>query len=731
MKRGLVHSLIIAIIICLVGSLTIPWNNYLTDLTSLLLFKLRGPRQLTDEIIICRINAQDIDSDSTWNLSRDHYSDFVRAFSGTNIRAIGIDMLFNQADTSDSATDSTFAATIQSSRRVILPMVFQDLISNDQIGDKSAQFHLQSGVRPEYPIEPFRTASAGIGFSNLGDDKPFIKIPLIVETEHDTLLSFGVELARLYMGWGNDFRLDDKTAIFKDVNGRDHDIPLDKRGYLRLNHIGGIDEFTSVSFSELLKFSEIERFSQLVENRMIILTVSGPASSGSYTTPYGDDIPASLIHATLADNLINNSMIALLPPASHFLIIILMALLGFLAWHIERKRIIFVLMTAIFCAYAGMVYTAFTRFNLLIPIFYPIVCFVFTALVFALDRTHSRFLQEEAISDMLTVQVDKKMIELIEVKKTVKELREHIRGGVKISQNMLNLAEQREKEVHRLEKQLSYLKSYSFDARPQNNMSTTDIIYSNTSVMAQVMERVAQVSSDNMPVLLVGEPGTGKERIARAIHETSPRKNAPFWIVNCGALPEKLLNCEIFGYEKHILGENLLKCLSSFERIPDGTIYLDEITESSVAFQAQLANVIRQGAFERIGGKQPSKITSRIIIASAKDLQEEVKKMRFRSDLFSSVKEAMILIPPLRERIEDIPVLALNFLKKHTDSDAPAFSGDAIDIMQHYRWPGNVRELEIIILRAARLAKNQNRTVIKETDLPTHIKTTKSKTKPS
>ena len=105
--------------------------------------------------------------------------------------------------------------------------------------------------------------------------------------------------------------------------------------------------------------------------------------------------------------------------------------------------------------------------------------------------------------------------------------------------------------------------------------------------------------------------------------------------------------------------------------------------------------------------------------------------MRFRSDLFSSVKEAMILIPPLRERIEDIPVLALNFLKKHTDSDAPAFSGDAIDIMQHYRWPGNVRELEIIILRAARLAKNQNRTVIKETDLPTHIKTTKSKTKPS
>lgn len=237
-----------------------------------------------------------------------------------------------------------------------------------------------------------------------------------------------------------------------------------------------------------------------------------------------------------------------------------------------------------------------------------------------------------------------------------------------------------------------------------------DNIVSVSRKMKEALKLVEKVKNNDITVLITGESGTGKELIARAIHFNGDRREKPFIAINCAALPEKLLESELFGFEKGAFtGADKVK-VGKFEAAGDGTIFLDEIGEMDIALQAKLLRAIQERTFERIGATQPISVKARIVAATNKNLKSEWEKGSFRRDLFFRLSSFPIHLPPLRDRTEDIALLANHFLKANLErlgKDIKGISTSAIQMLEAYHWPGNIRELQNAIEYA---------TVITDTD---------------
>ncbi|RKY04365.1 Fis family transcriptional regulator [Candidatus Poribacteria bacterium] len=253
------------------------------------------------------------------------------------------------------------------------------------------------------------------------------------------------------------------------------------------------------------------------------------------------------------------------------------------------------------------------------------------------------------------------------------------------------------------------------------NPTFGDIIY-RSEKMAEVIEITKRVASVNSTVLIRGESGTGKELIARAIHQASPRRDGPFIPVNCGALPETLLESELFGHEKGAFTGAIARKLGRFELADGGTIFLDEIGDMPPALQVKLLRVLQDKQFERVGGTKTIKVDVRVIAATNQNLEKLMAEGKFREDLYYRLNVITIFIPPLRERPEDIPILAEHFLRKYcleTKKKIKGFAPETMDILMSYHWPGNVRELENAIEHAVVLAKGD---IITPEDLPFNLR---------
>ena len=227
--------------------------------------------------------------------------------------------------------------------------------------------------------------------------------------------------------------------------------------------------------------------------------------------------------------------------------------------------------------------------------------------------------------------------------------------------------------------------------------------------MQKVIELIKIVAKSNATVLITGESGTGKELVARAIHSQSYRKDKPFVPVSCAALPESLLESELFGHEKGAFtGAHALR-KGKIEFAHQGTLFLDEIGEMSANIQVHLLRVLEEREFARVGGNELIRVDVRVVSATNRDMKEAIASGKFREDLYYRLNVVTIDLPPLRDRKEDIPLLASHFLKKfaaENQKDVSGFSPEVIDFLLKYQWPGNVRELENTVERAAILAQN-------------------------
>ncbi len=246
--------------------------------------------------------------------------------------------------------------------------------------------------------------------------------------------------------------------------------------------------------------------------------------------------------------------------------------------------------------------------------------------------------------------------------------------------------------------------------------------------MQRVFQLIKQVANTSSNVIIYGKSGTGKELVAKAIHYNSPRKDKPFIAVNCSAIPESLLESELFGHEKGAFTGAVSSRKGLFEEANGGTIFLDEVGDMSLAMQAKLLRVIEDKEIRAVGSDKPRKIDVRIIAATHKDLEKAVKEVTFREDLFYRLNVIPIYLPELRERVEDIPLLVEYFLKKYGEEAGRPnikISREALACMMKYSWPGNVRELENLIERLVVLSPGDEITV---NELPEHIRVCKAET---
>lgn len=280
----------------------------------------------------------------------------------------------------------------------------------------------------------------------------------------------------------------------------------------------------------------------------------------------------------------------------------------------------------------------------------------------------------------------------------------------------LKLVIQKAVATHELESEVKLLRS-----EVQKRYSFNNII-GKSRVMQEIYNRIEQVADTKSTVVITGESGTGKELVARALHYQSARRHKPFIAINCAAIPEGLIESELFGHERGAFTDASSRRIGQFELAHEGTLFLDEISDLSPATQAKLLRVLQEREFTRLGATRPIRVDVRLITASNKDLQAVIQKGLFREDLYYRINVVSFYLPPLRQRKEDIPLLIKHFLsKKAEESGLPLkeCSKEALTLLIQYDWPGNVRELENIIEQVITLS---NHRVISPHDLPPQIK---------
>lgn len=253
------------------------------------------------------------------------------------------------------------------------------------------------------------------------------------------------------------------------------------------------------------------------------------------------------------------------------------------------------------------------------------------------------------------------------------------------------------------------------------DMNKDIVIVGKSEAIQRIHSLIDKLSKTDSTVLIMGESGTGKELVARMIHQKSSRASRPFVPVNCAAIPSELLESELFGHEKGAFTGAVSSRAGRFELANDGTIFLDEIGDMPVHLQVKILRVLQEKSFERVGSTRPINVNVRIIAATNKNLETEVKEGRFREDLFWRLNVVPVVIPPLRDRKEDIPLLCEYFISKFSEKFGYSlrFQPEVMEVFYNYNWPGNVRELENLI---ERLYVLNDGNVVRVEDIPEKIK---------
>jgi len=691
------------------------WSHSIHETERDIHFSVRGDRDPSENIILIHIGRDDINALGGWPISRDYYGFLIYALNQMGCRIIGLDVMFNHTDQLHPEFDKTLAGFMSEYENICLPMTFSEL----KIGESGEL----EGINPNYPHDQFREPAAGLGFSNMGPELIIRSLPIVARFESELMLSFGAELARQYLKSEKDFYFDGKTVGLADSAGIWKSLALDEKGRIILNHFGSLDRLPSISLVNLLKIFNEKPDTLLVKDKLAIIAYTAPGITSLVSTPLNDLMPASVMHATLAENIVFDRLITETGLWIELALILILCSLSLILFRRYQLRSVAPVLITLSIGLWMIAHLLFTKAFLAIYIFYPIFAVLIHSVVQSILFVAERRKAQDSVQQLLNKQVEVKSRQLSEARTELQRLQNQLSNEEKISSESKQVTDQQKDIINKLEKELRDLTTQDLPKLSERKLPEfKDIVYSKDSKLENVLEEVSKVSSYDIPVLILGETGTGKEMIARAIHQLSQRKSMPFVAVNCGALSETLLDSELFGHEKGSFTGAVTRRKGRFELANGGTIFLDEITETSASFQAKLLRVLQEGTLERLGSEQTLKVDVRVVAATNRNLNAEQENGRFRTDLYYRLNGYPVNIPPLRERSSDIPELSSHILQKYDFSSIAGFSTGVMNALQKYAWPGNIRELENIIRRAAISAQGENRAEIREADLPDEIR---------
>lgn len=638
-------------------------------------YKIGGEESPDTNIVLIHISQNDIKQLGSWPLKRSYYALLIKKLNELKVKKIGIEVFLSPRQSFQSLYNNLLNEEISSADNVVLASIASGVKESGRV------FSADSILFPEPYYFDKNIKTGHLNYTGQNG----IVIPGTVMWKNIAESSFSSELSGK-PGTGNSLRLKFTT---------------DWKNYRN---------FELVEFFKLLqsKDSKLENF----KNKIAIIGVSDPSLAKNIVSPFNDELPGIGLHAMAVDNSLNDKGLSL--EFNTYVLILSVLLLAALLFINEPKT------RALYYGWFVMVFLiiSWAAFNfageefryafVLLPLL-GITLYEYTESVIAKRKEVKQKLDE---SEIAKKELTEKEIHLAELQREL-----NVSPGDP-PQTLLKEISQLKKELDEMKTKVADEKTSGHENLGDNAKEFLGIVYRSKKI-AKIIDLIQKVAPEKATVLITGESGSGKELVARAIHNISGRRDKNFVAVNCAALSETLLESELFGHVKGAFTNAVQDKQGRFEAADGGTIFLDEIGETSENFQVKLLRVLQTGEFEKVGSSKSLKTDARIVAATNKNLEELVKQRKFREDLYYRLNVIKIELPPLRERKEDISILADHFIKNENSNFT--LSDAVIEQLENNDWKGNVRELESVIKRAAIFAKSEKREIIKLGDLPDEL----------
>jgi DNA-binding NtrC family response regulator/CHASE2 domain-containing sensor protein len=640
-----------------------------------LLIKSRGQLEPDTNIIIIHFSEEDIARIGPWPIKRNYYALLINQLTNLGVKKIGLEVFLSSRLVTQSVYDNLLLKEIEKSGKVVLSSLAGSIV------ERNNQFITDSLSYPSPKLLNEKLPTGHINF--IPEDDYYI--PLRINNYNLTEKAFALQLA--------DTEVNNDGLIVNFVSSWNK-----------------IKKYSSLEFAELV-YSQSEELKDF-KNKIVIIGISDPQIAISLQTPFDDDVPGLALHTFAIDNILNSRNIN----GSFYyysIVIFFILMLGFVLFRIstEKNIITIYLITGSLLLILSFVLVALLNYKISVSFLaIPFLALILTDSAFYFLQ--GKELLKGALDESIALRnlLNLKENELLHLQSEIRETgKESTQLQQKISVLQSDIKKLRGNEDDRSEAIIT------IGNKVENFYG---LIYSSRP-MAQVVELVKKVAPTDSTILISGESGTGKELVARAIHASSKRKEKNFIAVNCAALTDSLLESELFGHEKGAFTGALSDRQGRFEQADSGTIFLDEIGETTENFQVKLLRVLQFGEIEKVGSTKPNFVNVRVVAATNKNLSALVKEKKFREDLYYRLNVINIELPPLRERKEDINALAKSFID--AEAEGLQISISALQALNEYNWKGNVRELESVMKRAIIFAKSENRKMLQLKDLPEEI----------
>lgn len=663
------------LIVAIVLPAFIPSLKYSLNYTTESLIKNILPEKTPDtSIVLVNITSDDIEKIGPWPIKRSYYALLIRNLKLVGVKKIGLEVFLSTRLASQSVYDKILEKEIAEAGNVVLSSVA------GEIYERNGKFFTDSlsYSTPKLLNEGFQT-----GHINFISDEDFL-IPVSLTSFNSVETAFSVKLA--------DSNTDNEKII--------------------LNFISSWNKFKKYSLLEFFELvNDNENAEKIFKDKIVLIGVTDPQISPQYKTAFDSELPGLALHAFAVDNLLNNCFYddTLLLPQIGFSIILLLLMIYFFE-NQNPKSLVYA---------SGCLFLFISVSVLLQEVFYFKVEYSYFTLGFAF---------------IVIIQLIQKIYESGAVLDVALNEKEALRSLLQRKEEELALLKNRfenfskenstelKNEIEKLQSEIQKLQESNEDSKIADELALqkVEVFYGiayRSKQMQSVVDLIKKAAPTDSTILITGESGTGKELVANAIHKLSSRADKNFVVVNCAALTETLLESELFGYVKGAFTGAISDKQGKFELADKGTIFLDEIGETSENFQVKLLRVLQSGDIEKVGSTKTLKVDVRVIAATNKNLEHLVREKKFRDDLFYRINVININLPPLRERKEDIDVIIKHLLR----DESVQISVAALKALNEFDWLGNVRELESVIKRAVIFAKAEKRNIIQLNDLPDQI----------